>query len=69
MKKAIASVQIKEAPISDGGQYWVAVVETLRARCFYAIYAGEKPSPEKVAQDYRDDGGPKSPNWSPYLGQ
>ena len=46
---------------------WKAIVTTRRGRCYFAIYAGDEPSAEKVAADYlADRGTTKARNWGPY---
>jgi hypothetical protein len=34
---------------------WLAIVTTVRGYCYYVVYAGDKPSEEKVRQAWDED--------------
>lgn len=63
---SIMSVDIKPHPTSD--EHWFAIVTTKRGYCFFATYAGPKPTEEKVKADWYSDGGSRSYNWKEYHG-
>ena len=47
---------------------WKAIITTPRGRCFYAVYAGDRPSGDKVRNDWLSDrNGSRSKNWTPCL--
>lgn len=49
---------------------WVAFVMSLMSyRCYYAVYAGDRPTVDKVREDFFSDmGTTKAKNWKPYIG-
>ena len=45
---------------------WRAIVTTARGRSYWTTYAGDRPSDEKVRQDYLADRGTnRARNWAP----
>jgi len=50
-----SDIEIREDPISTADYpMWRAII-TIQGRCYYAIYAGDKPSVDKVKQDWAAD--------------
>lgn len=67
MKTATLDVTIREhATSTTDWPRWLAIV-TIRGRCYYGVYADERPSEDKVRADWREDGGARSKNWSPHI--
>jgi hypothetical protein len=62
-------VEIRE-DISSTPDYpmWKAIVTTPRGRCFFAVYAYDRPSDDKVRNDWlADKGTSRAKNWTPCL--
>ena len=69
MKTASIEVEVRE-DLTSTPDYpmWRAIVTTSRGRCYYAVYAGEKPAGDKVRADWlADRNTSRAKNWSPYL--
>jgi len=64
MPRKIEVDSIRELSLIPGETHWRAVVVNSRDLCYSAVYAGDKPSPEKVLSDYREDKGHR--NFTPY---
>ena len=66
-KSAMVTVEIRKTfESTEDRPSWKCIVTTDRGRCYYAVYAGERPSEEKVQQDYLSERGTsRAKNWSP----
>lgn len=47
------TVEIRQYPTSD--DHWLAILTTTNGRCYYDVWAGDKPSEEKVLKAWRED--------------
>ena len=65
MSGIVVSVDVREdASSRPDFQVWRAIVETSRGRCYYAVYAEERPSDDKVKRDWSEDiGTSRAKNW------